>query len=84
MLETVENLIGLEIYAPNGLFVGVIDEMIIGIDDMTAYGMFVKNPNPALADEGISISIPMRWVQSVGDIVILNAFPERITLPNGQ
>jgi len=79
MLETVNNIRGLEIYTPGGVFVGVVDEVLFDISKMGAYGLFVADANPALVDESASISIPVRWIQSVGDIIILNRFPnERI------
>ncbi|MDY0223977.1 MAG: PRC-barrel domain-containing protein [Candidatus Methanomethylophilaceae archaeon] len=81
MLETADNLKGLEIYTPNGVFVGVVDEIILNISEMKAESLFVNSANPALVDDNVSIAIPMRWVQSVGDIIILNAFPERVNKP---
>ena len=79
MLENVNNIKGLEIYTPGGIFVGVVDEVIINISEMSVNGLFVADANPALVDENVSINIPLRWVQSIGDIIILNRFPrERI------
>lgn len=79
MLENISNIKGLEIYTPGGIFVGVVDEVIIDIRSMKASGLFVADANPALVDEKVSVSIPLRWVQSVGDVIILNRFPnERI------
>ncbi|MCL2031689.1 MAG: PRC-barrel domain-containing protein [Methanomassiliicoccaceae archaeon] len=79
MLENIGNIKGLEIYTPDGIFVGAVDEVLISIPEMSVKGLFVADANPALVDEGVSINIPVRWVQSVGDIIILNRFPnERI------
>jgi sporulation protein YlmC with PRC-barrel domain len=79
MLETIGDLKGLEIYTPGGIFVGVVDEVVIDISKMAVDGMYVAEANPALVDEDVAINIPFRWVQSIGDIVILNRFPnERI------
>jgi len=78
MLETTENLKGLEIYTPAGMFLGTVDEIIMNIPDMTADGLFVSEGNPALIDKNVSIIVPLRWVQSVGDVIILNTFPERV------
>ncbi|MCL1978925.1 MAG: PRC-barrel domain-containing protein [Methanomassiliicoccaceae archaeon] len=79
MLENINNIKGLGIYTPSGIFVGAADEVVIDISKMRVSGLFVTDANPVLVDEGVSISIPMRWVQSIGDIIILNRFPrERI------
>lgn len=76
MLECTKKITGLEIYTPNGIFVGVVDEMVIDIFEMKVSELFVVDANPVLVDENASIGIPFRWVQSIGDIVILNRFPE--------
>lgn len=78
MLDTTENLIGLEIYTPDGIFIGTVDEIIINRNDLKADSLFLAEANPAVVEEGVSIAIPCRWIQSVGDIIILNYFPERI------
>jgi sporulation protein YlmC with PRC-barrel domain len=78
VLENLSNIKGLEIYDPRGIFVGVADEVIVDIPGMKVHGIFVADANPALVDEEASISIPMRWVQSIGDVIILNTFPRRV------
>lgn len=79
MLETAEKLKGLEIYTPDGVFVGIVSEIIVDIAGMRADSLYVYDANPALVDENVSIAIPMRWVAGVGDVIILNTFPERVT-----
>jgi len=80
MLENINNIKGLEIYTPGGIFVGVVDEVVINISEMSVSGLFVADANPVLVDENVSINIPMRWIQSIGDIIILNRFShERIS-----
>jgi sporulation protein YlmC with PRC-barrel domain len=81
MLENINNIKGLEIYTPGGIFVGIVDEVVIDISRMGVYGLFVEDANPALADDKVSISIPIRWVQSIGDVIILNRFPEERIYP---
>lgn len=78
MLETLSNIIGLEIYEPRGLFVGTVDEIVIDISGMRAVGLYVEESNPVLVDGNIAISIPFCWVRGIGDAVILNTFPEHV------
>jgi len=81
MLENINNIRGLEIYTPAGIFVGVVSEVVVDIPGMKVKELFVADANPLLVDEGASIGIPFRWIQSIGDIIILNRFPnERIEL----
>ncbi len=78
MLETISNIKGLEIYSPKGIFVGVVDEVIIDLSTMKASGLFVENPNPVLVEDNISISVPFSWIGGIGDVVVLKAFPNRV------
>jgi len=76
MNENISKIKDLEIYTPKGIFVGVVDEVILNIPQMRVEGLFVSDANPYLVDETVSISIPFRWVQSIGDVIILNRFPD--------
>lgn len=78
MLEETENIIGLEIYAPSGIFVGCVTDVIFDIEDGRADGLFVADPNPAIAEPGVTFAIPFEWVGGIGDVVILDRFPGRI------
>jgi Uncharacterized conserved protein len=76
MNENIGKIKNLEIYTPGGIFVGIVDEIILNIPEMRVEGLFVADANPYLVDETVSISIPFRWVQSIGDVIILNRFPD--------
>ena len=78
MLEEISKIKGLEVYAPNGLFVGFADRYVIDPADKRVSGIFMESASPVLVDPGVSIRIPFRWVQSVGDIIILKTFPEHV------
>jgi Uncharacterized conserved protein len=78
MDEKVTEIKGLEIYTPKGVFVGVVDEVVFDVSEMKVDAIFVADANPYLVDENVSISIPFRWIQSIGDIVILNRFPDEV------
>lgn len=79
MLETLSNIKGLEIYTPEGLLVGVADELVVNMPDMKISGIYVDRCNPALVDENVAISIPFTWVRGIGDVIILKTFPSRVS-----
>jgi sporulation protein YlmC with PRC-barrel domain len=79
MLEEATKIIGLEVYTPNGIFVGFVNNIVIDMKNNKADGIFLNDTSPVLVDHGVSLNIPFRWVQSIGDIVILKAFPEHVT-----
>jgi sporulation protein YlmC with PRC-barrel domain len=84
MLEEVTSLLGLQIYTNYGVFVGVINNIIIDVKTHKAQSLYVEETNPTLIEESRSITIPFRWVQNVGDIVLLRYFPEHIELSDEQ
>ena len=79
MLEETKNLLGLEVYTPAGIFIGVVNNLVMDLKNNKIDGLFLEESNPAVADDGVSLNIPYRWVQSVGDIIILRAFPDHVT-----
>jgi sporulation protein YlmC with PRC-barrel domain len=78
MLETISNIKGLEIYTPDGIFVGLVNEVIIDLSTMKASGLYVHKANPVLVEDNISISIPFSWVRGIGDVVVLRIFPDHV------
>ena len=80
MLEEVSELIGLQVYTNNGVFLGNINNLVVDVDNGLVEGVFVGETNPLLVEGSKAVSVPYRWVQSVGDIVILRYFPKRVSL----
>jgi sporulation protein YlmC with PRC-barrel domain len=80
MLEEVTTLQELEIYTPHGAFVGRVRDVIIDLVKKNIDGLYVEETSEALVEQSHSINIPYRWVQSIGDIIILKHFPERVQL----
>lgn len=84
MLEESSELIGLQVYTKKGMFLGTVDNVVMDIEDGEVDGIFVGETNPLLVDESKSTLVPYRWVSSVGDIIILSHFPERISMSGGS
>ncbi|HEX9709943.1 MAG TPA: PRC-barrel domain-containing protein [Candidatus Thermoplasmatota archaeon] len=80
MLEEVSELIGVQVYTNKGIFLGNVNNLIIDIDGSSVDGLFVTDTNPLLVEDSRNIAIPFRWVQSVGDIILLRFFPKRVTV----
>ena len=80
MLEEITTLQELEIYTNYGAFVGRVRDIIIDLAAKHIDGLYVEETNEALVEDSTGISIPYRWVQSVGDIIILKHFPDRVSL----
>ncbi|MFQ6059933.1 MAG: PRC-barrel domain-containing protein [Thermoplasmata archaeon] len=80
MLEEISELIGLQVYTHEGIFLGNINNLVVDIEESQVEGLFIGDTNPLLVEGSKAISVPYRWIQSVGDIVILRYFPKRVSL----
>ncbi|MBM4237096.1 MAG: photosystem reaction center subunit H [Euryarchaeota archaeon] len=79
MLEEASELIGLQVYTPNGIFVGNVNNLVIELEKKCVDGLFISETNPLLVEDSKAVNIPFRWIQAVGDIVLLKYFPKRVT-----
>ena len=77
-VDAIENL---PVYTPKGIYVGDVQNVILDIDEKKVDGMYITQVNPAIIEGNMPISIPMRWVGAIGDIIILKYFPGKISLP---
>ncbi len=80
MLEEISEIIGLQVYTNNGVFLGNVNNLVVDVDNGSLDGIFVGETNPLLVEGSRAVSIPYRWIQSVGDIVILRYFPRRVSV----
>ena len=80
MLEVLTNLLGLQVYTDKGVYVGILTNVVIDINNKAAEGVFITETKPNIVEDSVDITIPFRWIQSIGDIVMLKHFPGRITL----
>jgi sporulation protein YlmC with PRC-barrel domain len=79
MMEEASELIGLQVYTPNGVFLGNVNNLVIDLDNKCVDGLFISETNPLLVEDSKAVNVPFRWIQSVGDIILLKYFPKRVT-----
>lgn len=80
MLEEASNMIGLQVYTSQGIFLGNVSNLVVEVDENKVQGLFVSNTNPLLVEGSKAVNVPYRWISSIGDIVILKYFPKRVAL----
>lgn len=80
MLEEISEIIGLQVYTNSGVFLGNVNNLVVDVDKGSVDGVFVGETNPLLVEGSRAVSVPFRWIQSVGDIVILRYFPKRVSI----
>ncbi|WP_436924630.1 PRC-barrel domain-containing protein [Halosimplex amylolyticum] len=80
--QEITTLVGREVYTKNGVFVGEVEDLRLDLDVQQVTGLALHQINGELFDPEVSASrgiiVPYRWVQAVGDIVIVNDVVERV------
>ncbi len=84
MIEETSSLIGLELFTPWGVKVGDVTNIEIDSDKGEVSNIYMEETNENLVEYGDSIMIPFRWIQAVGDIIILKHFPEDLPIKSEQ
>jgi len=80
--QEITTLVGREVYTKNGVFVGEVEDLRLDLDVQQVTGLALHQLNAELFDDEVNSSrgviVPYRWVQAVGDIVIINDVVERL------
>ena len=79
MLEEASELIGLQVYTPGGQFLGHVNNLVLDLEAKKVDGLFIGETNPLLVEQSSAVSVPYRWIQSIGDVIILKYFPKRVS-----
>ena len=79
MLEEASELMGLQVYTSAGIYLGNVTNLVVDIDKKKVEGLFINETNPLLVEESKAVSVPFRWIQSIGDIIILRYCPKRVS-----
>ncbi|HDD59777.1 MAG: PRC-barrel domain-containing protein [Thermoplasmata archaeon] len=84
MLEEINSIFNLPVYTPWGAYLGDLVNAVIDANEAEITSLVVANTNPALVVDSAPIAIPFRWVQAIGDIVILKYFPSSVPIKPPQ
>jgi sporulation protein YlmC with PRC-barrel domain len=79
MAEEVTSFLKLPVYTREGIYVGHVRNIFLDLDEKRVSSLLVTNTNPSLVEGTVDVAVPYRWVNAVGDIVILSHFPKHIT-----
>lgn len=80
MLVEMTELLGRQIYTPDGRLVGEVDNVVVDVDAAKADGLYLNEASPVLVEESRPVSVPYRWVSAVNDVILLKYFPARVSL----
>ncbi|WP_254271072.1 PRC-barrel domain-containing protein [Haloarcula marina] len=83
--QEITTLVGREVYSNNGVFVGEVEDIRLDLDKQSVTGLALHQLNSELFGADVQSSrgviLPYRWVQAVGDVVIVNDIVERLRRP---
>ena len=77
--EEITSFLKLPVYTREGTYVGHVRNVFLDMDEKRVSSLLVTNTNPSIVEGTVDVAVPYRWVNAVGDIVILSHFPERVT-----
>ncbi|MEM0466841.1 MAG: PRC-barrel domain-containing protein [Candidatus Thermoplasmatota archaeon] len=78
-LSEVTTFLKLPVYTRNGIYIGHVKNVFLDIDEKKISSLLVTNTNPSLVEGSVDVAVPYRWVNAVGDIIILSNFPNKVT-----
>jgi sporulation protein YlmC with PRC-barrel domain len=80
--QEITTLVGREVYTKNGVFLGEVEDLRLDLDAQEVTGLALHELNRELfleeAAAARGVIVPYRWVQAIGDVIIVNEIPERI------
>jgi sporulation protein YlmC with PRC-barrel domain len=86
--QEITTLVGREVYSKNGAFVGEVEDIQLNLDRQSVTGLALHRLNNELFDAEVQsargVILPYRWVQAVGDVVIVNGIVERLGQPEEE
>ena len=80
MLVEMTELLGRQIYTPDGRLLGDVDNVVVDVEGAKVDGLYVDESSPLLVDDSRPVNVPYRWVAAVSDVVLLKYFPKRVSL----
>ena len=80
--QEITSLVGREVYTNNGVFLGEVEDLRLDLNAESVTGLALHQLNRELfaaeAANSSGVIVPYRWVQAVGDVIIVNDLAERI------
>lgn len=74
----VTSYINLPVYTHGGRYVGVVQNVILDLPSRRVGSLLLTRTNTKVIEGGHNVAVPYRWVASVGDIIILSHFPDKV------
>jgi sporulation protein YlmC with PRC-barrel domain len=76
----VTDFINVPVYTNRGIYVGEVRNVMLDIERRSVAKLILTDTNKNMVENGANVAVPYRWVSAVGDIMILNYFPEQVVM----
>ena len=80
MLVEMTELLGRQVYTPDGRLLGEVDNVVVDVESAKADGLYIEETSPMLVDDSRPVNVPYRWVSAVNDVVLQKYFPHRVSV----
>jgi len=80
MLVEMTELLGRQVYTPDGRLLGDVDNVIVDVEAAKVDGLYIDETSPMLVEDSRPTNVPYRWVSAVNDVVLLKYFPRRVSV----
>ena len=80
METSITNLINLPVYSDKGIYLGKVKNVRLNVEEAKIDALCLGETNKFIIKDQRNIAFPYKWIQSIGDIVVLKFFPERIVV----
>jgi len=80
MLVEMTELLGRQVYTPEGRLLGEVDNVVVDVEAAKIDGLYVDETSPMLVEDSRPTNVPYRWVAAVNDVVLLKYFPRRVSV----
>ena len=74
----VTSFLKLPVYTRDGKYIGHVKNVFLDMDEKRVSSLLVTNTNPSIVEGSVDVAVPYRWVNAVGDIIILSSFPDKV------
>jgi len=80
MVDEITSLIEKKVYTDDGVYVGIVEEVVMDSPTCKIDKLLLRDVSQDLIKGAECVSVPYRWVRSVGNIIVLSFFPEKVEL----
>lgn len=70
----------MQVYTNQGVQLGTVENVVLDVTNSKVDALYISGTNPILVEDSVNLNVPYRWIQAVGDIILLKYFPGKVAL----